>query len=54
MPEVEWRQAAREDLRSIFEYIADDNPTAALALLDEIEAKVGKLLIGLERIGRAG
>ncbi|WP_104494203.1 type II toxin-antitoxin system RelE/ParE family toxin [Paracoccus denitrificans] len=43
MPEVEWRQAAREDLRLIFEYIADDNPTAALALLDEIETKVGNL-----------
>lgn len=41
MPEVDWRQAARDDLRSIFGGIADDNPTAALALLDEIETKVG-------------
>lgn len=43
MPDVEWRQAAREDLRAIFEYIAEDNPAAALALLEEIETKVGRL-----------
>lgn len=43
MPELEWRQTAREDLRAIFEFIADDNPTAALALLEEIEVKVGRL-----------
>ncbi|RWR26040.1 type II toxin-antitoxin system RelE/ParE family toxin [Sinirhodobacter populi] len=43
MPELEWRQTAREDLRAIFEYISDDNPTAALALLEEIEVKVGRL-----------
>ena len=43
MPELEWRKTAREDLRSIFDYIADDNPAAALALLEEIEVKVGRL-----------
>lgn len=43
MLDVEWRQAARDDLRSIFDYIAEDNPTAALALLEEIETKVGRL-----------
>lgn len=43
MPELEWRETARKDLRSILEYILDDNPAAALALLEEIEAKVGHL-----------
>lgn len=43
MPDLEWRETAREDLRSIFEYIADDNPAAALALLEEIETKVDRL-----------
>lgn len=43
MPELEWRWTAREDLRVIFEYISDDNPAAALALLEEIEVKVGHL-----------
>lgn len=43
MPDVEWRQAARDDLRSIFDYIAEYNPAAALALLEEIETKVGRL-----------
>lgn len=40
---MEWRQAARDDLRSIIDYIAEDNPIAALALLAEIETKVGRL-----------
>ncbi len=43
MPELEWRQAARDDLRSIIDYIASENPAAALALWEEIEAKVSRL-----------
>ena len=43
MLEIVWRQAARSDLRSILEYISNDNPAAALALLEEIEAKVSAL-----------
>lgn len=43
MPELEWRQSARDDLLSIVGYIASENPTAALALLEEIEVKVGRL-----------
>ncbi len=43
MPELLWRQTAREDLRSIIDYIASDNPPAALGLLDKIEAKVSRL-----------
>lgn len=40
---LEWRQAAREDLLAIVDYIADDNPVAAQALKDEIETKVARL-----------
>jgi toxin ParE1/3/4 len=43
-PVLEWRQAAREDLLAIVDYISDDNPAAAQALKDEIEAKVSRLL----------
>lgn len=43
MPELEWLQAARADLLSIVDYIADDNPDAAQHLKNEIEAKVAKL-----------
>ncbi|OWJ77133.1 type II toxin-antitoxin system RelE/ParE family toxin [Haematobacter genomosp. 1] len=43
MPDIVWRQVARRDLRAIFDYITEDSPSAALALLDEIEAKVGRL-----------
>lgn len=43
MPEIEWRQAARNDLEAIIDYISSENPAAAYALLEEIEAKVGRL-----------
>lgn len=43
MPALEWREAAREDLLSIVDYISDDNPDAAQRLKDEIEAKSAKL-----------
>jgi toxin ParE1/3/4 len=43
-PVLEWRQAAREDLLAIIDYISDDNPAAAQALKDEIEGKVSRLL----------
>ncbi|MBJ2154046.1 type II toxin-antitoxin system RelE/ParE family toxin [Paracoccus sp. IB05] len=43
MPELRWRQTARDDLRSIIEYIAADNPAAALALWETIEARIGHL-----------
>lgn len=43
MSDLKWRQAARDDLRSIIDYIAAENPAAALALWEEIEAKVGRL-----------
>lgn len=40
---AERRQAARADLLAIVDYISDDNPDAALRLMDEIEDKVAKL-----------
>ena len=40
---IEWRAAARESLLEIVDYIADDDPGAALALLDDIEQKVAKI-----------
>lgn len=43
MPELEWKAAAVADLMAIVDYISDDNPTAALALLEEIQSKVAQL-----------
>ena len=40
---LEWREAARADLLAIVDYISDDNPDAALALMDEIQGKVAQL-----------
>ncbi len=40
---LEWRRAARADLLAILDYISDDNPDAALRLVEDIEAKVSKL-----------
>ena len=44
MPELEWMAAAVDDLMAIVDYISDDNPNAALALMDEVESKVTQLL----------
>lgn len=43
MPEIVWRQTARDDLRSIIDYLAADSPAAALALWEEIDKKVARL-----------
>jgi len=43
VPELEWKAAAVADLMAIVDYISDDNPTAALALLEEIQSKVAQL-----------
>jgi addiction module RelE/StbE family toxin len=43
MPVLNWRETARADLLAIVGYIADDNPDAAQALKDEIEARVAEL-----------
>ena len=43
MLDIEWNALALADLSTILDYIAEANPTAATALLDEIEAKVEDL-----------
>jgi toxin ParE1/3/4 len=42
-PHLEWRAHARADLLEIVSHIADDNPDAAQALKDDIEAQVAAL-----------
>ena len=43
MPDLEWKAPAIADLLAIIDYISDDNPDAAQALKDEIEAKTSRL-----------
>ena len=40
---VEWRPKAREDRDNLFDYIAQDNPRAALELDDRIEVQTDAL-----------
>lgn len=40
---VEWRAIAREDRSNLFDYIAKDNPSAALELDDKIERQTDAL-----------
>lgn len=48
-----WTQKARSDLIDIFDYILQDNPQAAVDVLDRIEQSAEKLL-GHPGIGRPG
>jgi len=43
VPELEWRVPAVDDLMAIVDYVSDDNPDAALALIEEIQDKVAQL-----------
>lgn len=43
MLNLEWKATAIADLLAIVDYISDDNPDAAQALKDEIEAKTSRL-----------
>ena len=43
VPDLEWKASAVADLLAIVDYISDDNPDAALALMDEIQGKVEQL-----------
>lgn len=43
MPDIRWRQVARDDLQSIIEYIASDNPAAAMSSWEDIEDMVSRL-----------
>ena len=43
MPELEWKASAAADLMEIVDYISDNNPDAAHALMNEIQHKVAQL-----------
>jgi addiction module RelE/StbE family toxin len=43
VPDLEWKASAVADLMAIVDYISDDNPDAAIALMDEIQGKVEQL-----------
>jgi toxin ParE1/3/4 len=40
VPELKWTAPAVADLIATVDYISDDNPDAALALVDEIHSEV--------------
>lgn len=48
-----WTEPARQDLREIFTYIAEENPNAARRLLAEIKERA-VLLQDNPQLGRAG
>jgi addiction module RelE/StbE family toxin len=50
---IVWTEPARQDLRDIFEYIAEDNTKAARLLLAEIKERVC-VLVNQPQLGRAG
>ncbi|MCQ0090515.1 type II toxin-antitoxin system RelE/ParE family toxin [Roseovarius sp. M141] len=43
MPELDWKAPAVADLMAIVDYISDNNPDAALVLMEEIQGKVAQL-----------
>ncbi len=43
MRDLEWRATAVANLMAIVDYISDDNPDAAQALKEDIEAKASRL-----------
>ncbi|MBM2294640.1 type II toxin-antitoxin system RelE/ParE family toxin [Sulfitobacter pseudonitzschiae] len=53
MADLNWTAPAVADLMAIVDYISDDNPDAALALMSEIESKVATLPDQPKR-GRSG
>ena len=53
MLSLEWKATAIADLLAIVDYISDDNPDAAQALKDEIEAKTSRLPENHNSIGSA-
>jgi toxin ParE1/3/4 len=53
LPSLEWKATASADLLAIVDYISNDNPDAAQALMDEIEAKTARLP-GNRQLYRAG
>lgn len=53
MADLNWTAPAVADLMAIVDYISDDNPDAALALMSEIETRVAALPDQPKR-GRSG
>ena len=53
MADLNWTAPAVADLMAIVDYISDDNPDAALALMSEIESRVATLPDQPKR-GRSG
>ncbi|RSU55350.1 type II toxin-antitoxin system RelE/ParE family toxin [Sphingobium yanoikuyae] len=53
MPHVIWRERAREDVRTIIDYISDRNPAAALRLTD-LFAHVAEQLVDHPHMHRSG
>lgn len=53
MPDPIWTATARADLLSILDHISNDNPTAALDLVEDIERRAGNLS-DHPRLGRLG
>ena len=53
MPDLSWLAPAVDDLMAIVDYISDDNPDAALAVMTKIQDKVGRLPAHPKR-GRMG
>ena len=53
MPEIIWKASAVADLMAIVDYVSDDNPDAALALIEDIQGKVAQLPAHPKR-GRLG
>ncbi len=43
MVHVVWRRAAIDDLETIYDYIAHDNPVRAASFADELSAKISLL-----------
>lgn len=50
---IVWTEPARQDLREIFTYIAEENPHAASILLAKIKERVG-VLADQPQLGRVG
>jgi plasmid stabilization system protein ParE len=50
---IVWIEPARQDLRDIFEYIAEDNSKAARSLLAELKERVC-VLVNKPQLGRLG
>lgn len=50
---IVWTEPSRQDLRDIFEFIAENNPKAARSLLAEIKERVC-VLVNEPQLGRVG